>query len=120
MLGAVRGRFSEAARWGQRSLRLRLAGSAVRGGRLRRRLSWSGSAGARSLGLWGLGGLIRSPEGNRDEVIVTVVAPVEIGAGGSVPDLNRVVVRSVDDDGVVASTCKHMGVLFVAPFAVRT
>ena len=84
-------------------------------------LSWSGSASACPFGLRGLRGLIRGPEGNRDEeVIMAVAAPIEVGAGGPVPYFNRVVVRSVDNDGVMVSTCKHMGVLFVSPFAVRT
>ena len=84
-------------------------------------VSWSGSVGAWSLGVWGLRGLVRSPEGNRDEeVIMAVVAPVEVGAGGPIPYFNLVVVRSVDNDGVMVSSCKHMGVLFVSPFAVCT
>ena len=84
-------------------------------------VSWSGSVGAWSLGVWGLRGLVRSPGGRRDEeVIMAVVAPIEVGASGPVPNFDLGVVRSVNDDGVMVSSCKHMSVLLVSPFAVCT
>ena len=77
------------------------------------------------MGAWSFGGrslcgLVVGPEGDRnEEVVVAMVAPVEVGAGGSVSHFNRVVVRSVDNDGVMLAACEHVGVLFVAPFPVR-
>ena len=51
---------------------------------------------------------------------MAVIAPVEVGTGGSVPNLNRSVVWSVNDNSMSVASCEHVGMLFVAPFAVRT
>ena len=62
----------------------------------------------------------RSRGGWGEHVVVAVVAPIEAGAGGSVPDLNPGVVRSVNDDGEPVTACEHVCVLFVSPFTVST
>ena len=62
----------------------------------------------------------RSRGGWGEHVVVAVVAPIEMGAGGSVPDLNPGVVRSVNDDGEPVTACEHVCVLFVSPFTVST
>ena len=87
-----------------------------------------GCVGSALLGRWvrgrlggrGLRRCVAGSRGSRDEqIVMAIVAPVEVGAGGAVPHFNRVVVRSVDNDGVMAAACEHVGVLFVAPFSVR-
>ena len=66
-------------------------------------------------------GLVRSSEGGRGKhVIMAVVAPIEVGASGPVPYFNLGIVGSVDNDGVMVSSCKHISVLLVSPFAVCT
>ena len=67
-----------------------------------------------------LRGLAAGPKGGRnEEVVVAMVAPVEMGAGWAVPHLNHVVVGSVDNDGLMVAAREHVGVLFIAPFSVR-
>ena len=60
----------------------------------------------------------RSRRGRGEHVVMAVVAPIEVGADGSVPDLDPGVVRSVNDDGVPVTACEHVCVLFVSPFTV--
>ena len=60
----------------------------------------------------------RSRAGWSEHVVAAVIAPIEMGAGGSVPDLNPGVVRSVNDDGVPVTASEHVCVLFVSPFTV--
>ena len=63
--------------------------------------------------------LVRRLRRGRDEhVVMAVVAPIEVGANGSVPDLNPGVIRSVDNDGAPVTACEHVCVLFVSPFTV--
>ena len=77
--------------------------------------------GSWSLRLRGTLMLVRRSRRGRDEhVVMAVVAPIEVGAGGPVPNLNRSVVWSVDDNGVSVASSEHVCMLFVSPFAVRT
>ena len=72
------------------------------------------------LGRGECGGLSICSWGGRDEdVVMAVIAPVEVGTGGSVPNLNRSVVWSVNDNSMSVASCEHVGMLFVAPFAAR-
>ena len=74
-----------------------------------------------SFGTWGAWRVVHLQLGGRDEdVVMAVIAPVEVGTGGSVPNLNRSVVWSVNDNSMSVASCEHVGMLFVAPFAVRT
>ena len=64
-------------------------------------------------------GLVRRSEGGRDKhVIMAVVAPIEVGASGSIPDFNLGIIRSVNNDGVPMTSCEHARVLLVSPFTV--
>ena len=68
-----------------------------------------------------VGGRLMVSVWDRDEdVVMAVVAPVEMGSSWAIPDFNRVVVRSVDGDRVVVAASEHACVLFVAPPPVRT
>ena len=62
----------------------------------------------------------RSGRGWNQHVIMAMAAPIEVGASGPVPDFDLGVVRSVNNDGVMVSSCKHVNVLLVSPFAVCT
>ena len=60
----------------------------------------------------------RSGRGWNQHVIMAMVAPIEMGASVPVPDFDPGVVRSVNNDGVVVSSCKHARALLVSPFTV--
>ena len=60
----------------------------------------------------------RSRGGWGEHVVMAVVAPIEVGAGGSVPDLDPGVIRSVNTDGAPVTAREHVCVLFVSPFTV--
>ena len=60
----------------------------------------------------------RSGRDWNEHVVMAMVAPIEVGAGGSVPDFNLGIVRSVNNDGVMVSSCEHVRVLLVSPFTV--
>ena len=60
----------------------------------------------------------KSGRGWNQHVIMAMVAPIEMGASGPVPDFDPGVARSVNNDGVVVSSCKHVRVLLVSPFTV--
>ena len=51
-------------------------------------------------------------------VVMAMVAPIEVGASGPVPDFDLGVVRSVNNDGVMVTSCEHVCVLLVSPFTV--
>ena len=62
----------------------------------------------------------RSRGGWGEHVVMAVIAPIEVGTDGSVPDLDPGVIRSVNNDGVPVTAREHVCMLFVSPFAVRT
>ena len=75
---------------------------------------------AGSFGGPNLCGRVVGSRGHWDEnVIVAMVAPVEVGAGRAIPHFYRVVVGPVDNDGVMVAACERVSVLFIAPFSVR-
>ena len=79
----------------------------------------SGSVGSWSLRAWGLLRLVRrSGRDWNEHVVMAMVAPIEVGAGGSVPDFNLGIVRSVNTDGVMVTSREHACVLLVSPFTV--
>ena len=72
-----------------------------------------------SLGAWGLLGLVsRSGWDRNKRAIMAMVAPIEVGASGPVPDFDLGVVRSVNNDGVMVSSREHARALLVSPFTV--
>ena len=84
------------------------SGRSGRGARVRLRGGW-----------WARASFM-APIWDRDEdVVMAVIAPVEVGSSWAVPDFNRVVVRPVDGDRVGVAAREHVGVLLVAPFPVR-
>ena len=60
----------------------------------------------------------RSGRDWNEHVVMAMAAPIEVGASGSVPDFNLGVARSVNNDGVMVTSCEHVCVLLVSPFAV--
>ena len=62
----------------------------------------------------------RSGRGWDEHVVMAMAAPIEVGASGPVPYFDLGVVGSVNNDGVMVSSCKHVSVLLVSPFAVCT
>ena len=60
----------------------------------------------------------KSGRGWGQHVVVAVVAPIEVGASGSIPDFNLGIIRSVNNDGVPMTSCEQVCVLLVSPFTV--
>ena len=65
-----------------------------------------------------LGLVRRAGRGWNKHVIMAMAAPIEVGAGGSVPDFNLGIVQSVNNDGVPVTSCEYVCVLLVSPFTV--
>ena len=57
-------------------------------------------------------------QGNED-VVVALVAPIEVRAAWSLADIHSVVIRSVDSDGVVVPPGEDADVLVIPPFTLR-
>ena len=51
---------------------------------------------------------------------MALVSPIEMRAARSVAYLRSVIVRRVDDDGIVMPPSKDVGMLIISPLAVRS